>query len=246
MTYLLVVKDFRIYTLSETALTIAFGDRIDPQANDRVKAMQQALTSQPFPGLRDMVAAYSTLTVYYDPVVLRRHFPGAAAGETLTRLLATVAGEAGPAAPSAEVLMTIPVCYHPSLSPDLEWVAAHCGVDAETVIQWHCSVDYRVYMIGFIPGFPYMGSTIPALRVPRKQRPRARVEEGSVALAGEQTGIYPASVPGGWQLIGRTPCRLFDPAREPSSLLQAGMRVRFSPISLETFNMLVTDGHPHH
>ena len=240
------MKDFRIYPLSETALTVAFGDRIDPLVNDRVQALQQALARLPFPGLRDLVAAYSTLTVYYDPAILLRHYPGTTAAETLTRMLGTMAAEAGPAAAVEEVMMTIPVCYHPSLSPDLEWVAAHCGVDAETVVQWHCSVDYRVYMIGFMPGFPYMGSTIPALRVPRKQRPRPRVEEGSVALAGEQTGIYPASVPGGWQLIGRTPLRLFDPAREPSSLLRAGMRVRFSPVALETYNTLLAHAHTHH
>lgn len=241
------MKDFRIYTLSETALTISFGDRIDPLANDRARALQQALWSSPFPGLRDLVAAYASLTVYYDPVVLRRHFPGATAGQTLGRLLTEWAEKRAPGTVPTEPLPTaIPVCYHPSLAPDIEWVAAHCGVNTETVIQWHSSVIYRVYLIGFIPGFPYMGSTLPALRVPRKARPRARVEEGSVALAGEQTGIYPVAVPGGWQVIGRTPLRLFDPAREPSALLQAGMRVQFNPISLDTYNMLAAHGDPHH
>jgi inhibitor of KinA len=132
-------------------------------------------------------------------------------------------------------LLQIPVCYDLSLAPDLPWVAAYCRLTIPEVIELHGSRTYRVYMIGFIPGFPYLGMLPPALDVPRKLRPALSVPAGSVALAGRQTGIYPFTIPGGWQVIGRTPFMLFDVHQMPCCSLTVGMQIKFIPISLEEY-----------
>jgi inhibitor of KinA len=132
-------------------------------------------------------------------------------------------------------VLELPVCYDLSMAPDLPWVAEYCRLSIPEVIALHTRGIYRVYMIGFIPGFPYMGMLPPALEVPRKLRPALSVAAGSVALAGRQTGIYPFSIPGGWQIIGRTTYRLFDVNREPCCTLEVGQQIKFVPITLEQF-----------
>jgi inhibitor of KinA len=132
--------------------------------------------------------------------------------------------------------ISIPVCYDPSLGTDLPWVSSHLNLSLEEIISLHTSISYRVHMIGFIPGFPYMGTLPEQLEVPRKQTPSLKIPMGSVAIAGKQTGIYPAEVPGGWQVIGRTPLKMFDPSKSPCSFLNVGDIVEFKPITLETFN----------
>lgn len=133
-------------------------------------------------------------------------------------------------------IIEIPVCYHPSLGIDLNWVSSHLNLSVEEIVSLHTSVSYRIYMIGFIPGFPYMGTLPTALEVPRKQTPSMKIPMGSIAIAGKQTGIYPAEVPGGWQVIGRTPLKMFDKTKEPCSILNAGDTIQFKSINLEEFN----------
>jgi inhibitor of KinA len=179
----------------------------------------------------DVVAAYETVTIIYDPMRLVGPFPEQrlpyerAAAEVLQIL----AGESAP--PAAESrLIDIPVCYGGIYGPDLRESAARSELSEERFIECHASGRYIVTMIGFMPGFPYLTGLPPQLAQPRKASPRSRVPAGSVGIAGSQTGIYPLESPGGWQLIGRTPIRLFDYRRESPSLLQAGDRIRFVPI----------------
>ncbi|QYR22908.1 5-oxoprolinase subunit PxpB [Paenibacillus sp. sptzw28] len=179
----------------------------------------------------DVVAAYETVTIVYDPMRLAGLFPEErlpyerAAAEVL-QILAVESAQ-----PAAEArLIDIPVCYGGIYGPDLRESAARSELSEEHFIERHASGSYIVTMIGFMPGFPYLTGLPPQLAQPRKAAPRSRVPAGSVGIAGSQTGVYPLESPGGWQLIGRTPLKLFDYRRESPSLLQAGDRVRFVPI----------------
>ena len=194
----------------------------------QVIALQHAIESSPFIGFIECVPAYGSLTVYFNEQVSAanvRSWLSDLSAQISNTSLATEGKQ-----------ISIPVCYDPSLGTDLPWVSSHLNLSLEEIISLHTSVVYRVYMIGFIPGFPYMGTLPEQLEVPRKQTPSLKIPMGSVAIAGKQTGIYPAEVPGGWQVIGRTPLKMFDPTKSPCSFLNAGDIVQFKPITLETFN----------
>ena len=238
---------WRVYALGDRAVTVSFGEMVSEGAARSVAALRRSLELRPLPGMEEMVPSYTTLTLYYDPQRIRRSEAGALAGTVsdwvakalADRLAVGVDTEAEPLMSPMEV----PVCYEGPFSPDLYVVAGHAGLSTEEVIDLHTSVTYRVYLIGFVPGFPYMGLTDPRLEVPRRREPRLRVAPGSVGLAGRQTGIYPIETPGGWQVIGRTPLRLFDAWRAPCCLLEAGMRVRFRRIGKEEFESLSEPWH---
>ncbi len=194
----------------------------------QVIALQHAIESNPFKGFIEFVPAYGSLTVYFNEQV---------SASTVRSWLSDLSAQISDTSLATEgKQISIPVCYDPSLGTDLPWVSSHLNLSLEEIISLHTSVVYRVYMIGFIPGFPYMGTLPEQLEVPRKQTPSMKIPAGSVAIAGKQTGIYPAEVPGGWQVIGRTPLRMFDPNKSPCSFLNAGDIVQFKPITLETFN----------
>ena len=240
--------DWRVYALGDRAVTVSFGEVVSEDAARSVAALRRSLELRPLAGMEELVPAYTTLTVYYDPERIRRSEAGALAGTVSDwvskaleeRLTVGVDGEA------AEALLQpveVPVCYEGPYSPDLDIVARHAGLSTEEVVRLHMSVTYRVYLLGFVPGFPYMGLTDPRLDVPRRAEPRLRVVPGSVALAGRQTGIYPIETPGGWQVIGRTPLKLFDARRAPCCLLEAGMRVRFRRIGKDELESLSEPWH---
>lgn len=218
----------RIYNIHDQAITIEFAAEISDAINMQVIAMQHAIKSSPIKGFIEAVPAYGSLTVYFNDQV---------SAETVRSWLSDLSAQVSNTSLAKEgKQISIPVCYDPSLGTDLDWVAAHLNLSMEDIIALHTSIAYRVYMIGFIPGFPYMGTLPPALEVPRKQTPSMKIPAGSVAIAGKQTGIYPAEVPGGWQVIGRTPLRMFNPSTTPCSFLNAGDIVQFKPITLEAFN----------
>ena len=196
----------------------------------RVIALQHAIESSPFKGLIECVPAYGSLTVYFSASV---------SASEVRLLLSDLSAQVSDTVHGSSLFgkkICIPVCYDPSLGMDLPWVSSHLNLSLEEIISLHTSFSYRVYMIGFIPGFPYMGTLPSALEVPRKQTPSLKIPMGSVAIAGKQTGIYPAEVPGGWQVIGRTPLKMFDPFASPCSFLNAGDLVTFMPITLDAFN----------
>jgi inhibitor of KinA len=220
----------RIYNIHDRAITIEFAQEISEATNRRVIALQHAIESNPFNGFIESVPAYGSLTVYFN-----ENISATAVRLLLSELIARVADTIDSSSTPGRKI-SIPVCYDPSLGIDLPWVSTHLNLSVDEIISLHTSVAYRVYMIGFIPGFPYMGTLPEQLEVPRKQTPSLKIPMGSVAIAGKQTGIYPAEVPGGWQVIGRTPLKMFDPSQSPCSFLNAGDLVQFNPITLEAFN----------
>ncbi len=207
----------RIQPLGDTALRFEIGQGIDPEVNRRVRAACAGIERAAIPGVVECVPSYAAVTVHYRPHVVRY-------GELCGKLAALAAGEAG--VPEGE-LVTLPVIYD---GPDLAFVAEHARMSAGEVIELHSRPEYLVYMIGFAPGFPYLGGLDEKLATPRLERPRISVPAGSVGIGGAQTGVYPVESPGGWRLIGRTSVVLYDPKREPPSLLAAGDRVRFRPV----------------
>ena len=219
-----------IEPLGDGALLIRLGDRIDAALNDRAIALAAALQAAAVPGVRDIAPAYASVCVSYD---IATWAPDAAAAEALAERLRLVV-DTGLAADVErrrdDDVVEVPVCYGGEFGPDLDAVAEHTGLDRATIVERHAAGDYRVAMIGFMPGFPYLLGLDATLHAPRRASPRTRVPAGSVAIGGAQTGIYPRELPGGWQLIGRTPLALFDPARDEPALLRAGRRVRFRAI----------------
>jgi KipI family sensor histidine kinase inhibitor len=227
-------RDFAIEPLGESALLLRFGEGLDASVNARVHAASEALHAAHLPGIVDIVPAYATLALHYEPLSWTDTH-----GESPSRNIAT-AVRAVFREPPARTLhpsgrMDVPVCYDGEFGPDLDALARHARLDVADVISRHAAATYHVAMIGFAPGFPYLFGLDPALQMPRRATPRTRVPEGSVAIGGIQTGIYPSELPGGWQLIGRTPLALFDARRDPPSLLMPGDRVRFVPISADEF-----------
>ena len=220
----------RILPVGGGALVVEFGTTVDPAVNARVLALDAALAAAAPPGVVETVPTFRSLMVHYDPGVT-----GAATlGETIAGLL-DHAGEA----PAAERTWRIPVCYQgDDLAPDLAEVAARTGLAPEDVIAIHTGGRYRVYMLGFLPGFPYMGDLDRRLVLPRRADPRVRVPAGAVAIATTLTAVYPVESPGGWHLIGASPARLFDPARDPPVPLAPGDAVVFEPVPRERFAAL--------
>jgi inhibitor of KinA len=233
---MVVYHPYTIFPLGDSALTIEFGNCLDEQLNDKVLSLFQMIRSSNLPFITDLIPAYSSLTVYYD---IMKIWPSKPKDKTVFELMAEaiehLTATAHSIAPTSGELVEIPVCYEASYGPDLEMLAKEKNLEKEEVISLHQSRVYRVYMIGFLPGFAYMAEVDERISMPRKPQPRKAVAPGSVGIAGKQTGIYPLECPGGWQLIGQTPLKLFDKDRSQPVLLQAGTRVRFHSISSDEF-----------
>ena len=227
----------RFFHLSETSAGVQFGNAISPDLHRQVIQAYHFFRAHPFPGYVEAVPAYSSLVVYYDPMRMPKYLrqDTGLILEVFNDLLSKALEQEEQAPDTAAEPIRIPVCYHPILADDLEWTAGHCGLSVEELIRLHTSQPYTVYMLGFVPGFPYLGILPEEMAVPRKLRPAESVPAGSVALAGRQTGIYPLATPGGWQVIGRTPLKLFDPGREQACLLKPGDQVLFESITLHDF-----------
>jgi inhibitor of KinA len=229
----------QLFPLGDAAVVVQFGDSINPAVQAAIQAFTAYLGQHPFAGLRECVPAFTTLTVYYDPWLLsaQGQYPPyeRVCGILRQRLLAV------PASPAEATVQTVevPVCYGGELGPDLVAVARHTGLTPTEVIARHAAPTYLVHMLGFAPGFPYLGGLDARLATPRWAVPRPLVPAGAVGIAGAQTGIYSLPTPGGWQLIGRTPRRLFDPAADPPTLLRAGQQLRFVPIGEADFQRLL-------
>ncbi|MBB6186695.1 5-oxoprolinase subunit PxpB [Rhodanobacter sp. MP7CTX1] len=227
--------EIQFEALAEDALLLRFGERIDVDLNAQVQAAAISLRSR-IPEL-ECVPAYASLLLRFDPWAWAGD-DGQHPHQRLRAVVSATLRDRDQVTVASRELI-IPVCYGGEYGPDLEEVAACCGLDVDTVIARHTAANYRVAMLGFAPGFPYLLGLDPQLAVPRRTDPRQRVPAGSVAIGGSQTGIYPEVLPGGWQLIGRTPLRLFDVTASDPSLLAAGDRVRFRAIDEETFRQLL-------
>lgn len=237
---MLTHPDYTIFPLGDSALTIDFGNRISEELNKKVIALFAALQRDPLPGMVEAVPAYSSLTVFYDPVTLLKKIPPEkTVFDWLKELAEKFLEKKISVRPEKERLIRIPVCYEPVFGSDLNRISELKKITAEEIVQLHISVQYRVYMIGFLPGFPYLGEVNERIIVPRKNEP-VIVKAGSVGIAGKQTGIYPLDSPGGWQIIGRTPFRLFNKERDDPVLLNAGDWVEFYLITGDEFEKLNT------
>jgi inhibitor of KinA len=226
-----MIGDHRIHWEGDSAVVVAFEERIDVLVNGRAVAVAGWIEAARLPGVRDVVPTFCAVTVYVDPLRVNH--------EALMTTVAQAAREATPAEDAARPPTRVPVCYGSEFGPDLESVAAWSGLGAGEVVARHANVAYRVFMLGFVPGFAYLGLVDPRIAMPRREVPRVRVPRGSVALAGVQTGVYPSDVPGGWQIIGRTPVTLFDPALPDPCRLTPGDTVEFHPISAQEYARMV-------
>jgi inhibitor of KinA len=213
----------------EQGLIVEFGNAIDPAVNARVHRLARALAARGLEGVIETVPTYRSLLVLFDPLILPRE----RLDSEVEALLAVPAVEEAPGVGGNTV--ELPVLYGGEFGPDLSFIARHTGLSTEEVIAIHSSSSYLVYMLGFTPGFPYLGGMSSRLATPRLSSPRGKVPTGSVGIAGSQTGVYPVESPGGWRLIGRTPLRLFDLEAEQPFLLAPGDIVRFRPVDEEEY-----------
>jgi inhibitor of KinA len=221
----------RVAAAGDSALLIELPPRIDPAINDRAIALARALERRCGSALRDVVVGYCSLTVYFDPLAVDGAWLEAEVRQEELSIEHTPEPQAA--------VVEVPVCYGADCGPDLADVAAFAGCSESEVIERHSAVTYRVYLLGFLPGFPYMAEVDPRIAAPRRATPRTAVPAGSVGIAGGQTGIYPSVTPGGWNIVGRTPVTLFDPGRSQPFLFQPGDRVRFRPIGRDELDRQV-------
>ncbi|MFO7802648.1 MAG: 5-oxoprolinase subunit PxpB [Desulfovermiculus sp.] len=218
----------------DRGLLVELGTVIDPELNQLTRIVANGLQERSIPGVLDVVAAYASFLIIYDPKEITL--------ASLQNEILACWDQAHPTQVENTKTVDIPVCYTETFGPDLTVVAEYNQLSREEVIRLHTAGQYLIYMIGFAPGFPYLGGLDPRLHTPRLDTPRAKVEAGSVGIANNQTGIYPIAGPGGWQIIGRTPVQLIRPQhKNPVPLYQPGDRLRFVPISEEEFHRLAQE-----
>jgi inhibitor of KinA len=227
------------YSLGDSAITVEFGSEINEIIHNRINAFIRVLERGAFKGLIEIVPAYTTVTIYYNPLEVTRS--NGLNGETsvyeyVKSILKEKVENSEIYRSESPAIISVPVCYGGEFGTDLDYVASVNGLTTKEVINIHSEAVYLVYMIGFAPGFPYLGGMSAHIATPRKDTPSFSIPAGSVGIAGHQTGMYPISTPGGWQIIGRTPLRLFRPEHDNRpSLLKASDRLRFIPISEQEF-----------
>ncbi|TCC97420.1 5-oxoprolinase subunit PxpB [Pedobacter psychroterrae] len=219
-------NDFRCYPLGDSAIVIQFADEISIPINQKIRAIGEFLDEYTFEGFVEYVPAFSSITIYYQPSLISFQEL-----ETMVQEMMEDLPEATTGSQSAAI--EIPVVYGGEWGPDLEFVAQHNKLSIEEIIHIHSSTEYLVYMIGFAPGFPYLGGMDSRIATPRKETPTSSISAGSVGIAGMQTGVYPIETPGGWQIIGRTTIDLFDKESDTPVLLKAGDRIRFVPVEAD-------------
>ncbi|GAA0435351.1 5-oxoprolinase subunit PxpB [Lentibacillus halophilus] len=216
----------------DAAIRIQFNEEVSPELNRKIRAFCKRLSDHAVRGVTEWVPAYHTVHVYYEPDVVSY--------ENLHDRLLDIAYSDSECPKETVTRVKIPVLYGGKAGPDIAQVADSSGVSEQRVMEKHAGVDYLIYMIGFLPGFPYLGGLPEDLATPRLDNPRSHVPEGAVGIAGSQTGIYPLASPGGWNIIGRTPVKLFDPSRDDPFLYRAGDRIRFVPISEREYERIET------
>lgn len=224
------MQNIKILTEGDSSMLIVFGNEVSPEINRRITATIELLKNQHIEGVIDMIPSYCALLINYKPEIIPY--------SVIRKRLETILAMDVKTGVSAKHIVEIPVCYGGEFGPDLPYIAEHAGMTQEEVIKVHSSRDYLIYMIGFLPGFCYLGGLDERIHTPRLANPRIRIREGSVGIGGSATGIYPMDSPGGWQLMGLTPVKTFDAGRDVPILLQAGWYVRFVPIDENEFDRI--------
>ena len=229
----------RFTPLGDNALMLEVGDVIDEPTHRHVQEAWRTLAAAPLPGVTELVPAYTTVTLFYDPLLaVQAGAPESGIVEWLTAQVEERLRHPPKMEKMKARMVEIPVCYGGEFGPDLGLVAKQAKLSPEEVIKRHTKPEYLVYLVGFAPGFPYLGGLPKELETPRHAKPRMVVPPGSVGIGGAQTGIYPLATPGGWNLIGRTPEKIFRPAENPPVLLRAGDHVKFRVITPGEFDQL--------
>ena len=218
---------FKYLPAGDSALVVELGNDITPEINQKIRGLVLTLEQKNITGIHEYVPSYRSLMILYDPALILFHELVEELRQLESQLESAVLPEAR--------IVEVPVVYGGAFGPDIAFVAEHHGLSESEVITLHSGRDYLVYMLGFTPGFCYLGGMSEQLETPRLAEPRTKIPAGSVGIAGKQTGMYPIDSPGGWQLIGRTPLRLFEPQREPPVLINAGDYVRFVPIDEDEY-----------
>lgn len=240
--------EYTVASLGERALLITLGNEINEELHQQVVSLLEKLEQERIAGVVEYVPAYCSIVVHYDPVAIWtyqqrvEHQPAILPSQWLIGKLEAIIKQCS-YEPKVRIqanrrIVEIPICYGGEFGPDLKEVARYNDLSVEEVIKIHSQPTYLVHMLGFAPGFPYLGGMNPAIVMPRKAIPRAVIEAGSVGIAGGQTGIYPIRTPGGWRIIGRTPLKLFHPEYEVPTLIKPGDRIKFIPITEQQFNSI--------
>ncbi|MEA4846414.1 MAG: 5-oxoprolinase subunit PxpB [Clostridiaceae bacterium] len=221
-------ENARYLMSGDKGLIVEFGNEISDAVNEKVRNLYWAINKNEIPGIFEMIPTYRSLMIIYDPIKIEL--------DSLIEKLAGIEKNMESIELPKPRIIEIPTIYGSEFGEDLSFVAEHNGISEDEVIKIHSSVDYRIYMLGFTPGFPYLGGMSEKIATPRLKTPRTKIPAGSVGIAGKQTGIYPIESPGGWQLIGLTPIKLYDPKNEVPILLQAGDYIRFVPIDKDEYS----------
>ena len=221
------MQNIKILTAGDASLLVEFGKEINPEINRKIAATVQLMREQHIEGVVDVIPSFCALLINYDPRVI-----GYEEIKGRIKDLLKVEIKAGD---ERKKIFEIPVCYGGDFGPDIATIAEHAGLTEQEVIDIHSSRDYLIYMLGFLPGFCYLGGLDERIFTPRLASPRLKIDAGSVGIGGSQTGIYPLDSPGGWQLMGKTPVKTYDPGREVPILVEAGDYIRFVPIDEEEF-----------
>lgn len=225
-----------ISPVGDSAILISFGDVICPTINHKIQHVIEVIHDMKDPAIYELIPAYTSLMIQYDALAYSY-------AELKSKLEPVLAINVDISEEDRVIVVEIPTLYGGDYGPDLSSVASYHNMSEHDVIKIHSGTDYLVYMLGFIPGFAYLGGMNPCIATPRLQAPRQSIPAGSVGIAGEQTGIYPSQSPGGWQIIGRTPVVMYDLERESPSLLSAGQYVRYVPIDEEVFHSIKASSH---
>ena len=226
----MLMEEFRFLACGDVALTVAFRQEMSEQTNRKIRFLAAKLTEMNVKGVSESVPAFCSITVYFDPLVIRR--------EKLEKIIRKILSSYSEDKADCKRVFLIPVCYDGEFAPDMDDVCKLTGLTKEKVIEIHTGRDYLIYMLGFLPGFPYLGGMDSRIEAPRLDSPRTSIPVGAVGIGGKQTGIYPLASPGGWRLIGRTPVKVYDPHREDPILYRAGDYIRFCPITEDQFKEL--------
>ncbi|MBR7926891.1 5-oxoprolinase subunit PxpB [Aerococcaceae bacterium zg-ZUI334] len=221
------MENVTIQTQGDAAILISWEQTITPEMNHRISAFVQLMREQRIEGVVDLIPAFCSVLVNYDPRVIRY--------QQLVKKVESLLKMELSQAKRIKRIYQIPVCYGGEYGPDLPFVAENANLSVDEVIALHTEPDYLIYMLGFLPGFSYLGGLDERIHTPRLANPRMAIPAGSVGIGGSQTGIYPLTSPGGWQLIGQTPVKTYDPIRKEPILFEAGNYIRFVPISPEEF-----------
>lgn len=231
--------NYKIFPISENALTIDFGNTISAELNDLVLTLADFIGKNRFPGFIETVPAYSSLAVFYNLIEVRRSYPQfSSAYSAVENYIESALKNLRKSVRFESRKIKVPVCYDEDFAPDLSFIAEKANLTTDEVIAIHTSKVYRVFILGFLPAFAYMGEVDERIAAPRRQTPRTKIPEGSVGIAGKQTGIYPLESPGGWQIIGATPLKMFRPLEKNISFLQIGDEVSFYPVGKKEYQNL--------